>query len=107
MENPMALQVLTGPIIAAGESLSDGIDVSAGTLVRITMPAGWTNANITFQISSYGQGYNDLYDATGREVTMPVILGAAVPLPLELSAVLGFLKIRSGSRKYPIVQPVQ
>ena len=68
----MTLQIVDGPIIQAGKSLSKGIDISAGNIVRITTPAGWTNANLTFQISTDGGFYNDLYDAEGREITIVV-----------------------------------
>lgn len=105
----MPLQVLNGPIILAGEALSDGIDCSAGEIVRLTMPAQWSPANLSFQISSDGNGYNDLVTFDGTEVIMPVVPGSAVvlaPLDQYLRAV-AFLKIRSGSRSYPVPQPVQ
>jgi hypothetical protein len=98
------LQVINGPVIEAGESLSDGIDVSAGPLVRITMPAGWTPANLTFAVSSDGEGYNDLYDIHGNPVTIVVRAGAAVRIPIEWSTMLGFLKVRSGTPEYPVEQ---
>ena len=53
-EMTMAIQVLNGPTIAAGDSLSDGLDCSGGKIVKITMPADWTFADITFQTSSDG-----------------------------------------------------
>ncbi|WP_256434713.1 hypothetical protein [Bradyrhizobium sp. 6(2017)] len=34
----MPLQVIDGPTIAEGEALSDGVDCSAGEIVRITVP---------------------------------------------------------------------
>jgi hypothetical protein len=108
-EKVMALQVLNGPIIAAGEALSDGLDCRAGQIVRLTMPAGWTPANLSFQISTDGQGYNDLVSFDGQEVVMPVVPGSAVvvaPLDQYLRAV-AFLKIRSGSRTRPVVQEAQ
>jgi|SRR5580765_2914577 hypothetical protein len=105
----MTLSVLNGPIIQAGESLSDGIDCTGGNIVRLTMPAGWDNANITFQISSDGAGYNDLYTVDGNEVTLPVRLGAAVVLAQfgEYLKAIAFLKIRSGTKSYPVVQTAQ
>src|SRR3954464_9174665 len=69
-EGAMSLQVLNGPTIAAGESLSDALDCTAGPLVRITIPAEFTPANLTFQLSSDGVGYNDLYDVHGNEITI-------------------------------------
>ena len=105
----MALQVLNGPIIPAGQSLSDGIDCTAGAIVRITMPAAWTPANISFAISSDGGFYNDLVGIDGKEVIIPVVPGTAVVLAsfTEYLRAIAFLKLRSGSRFYPVVQPAQ
>jgi hypothetical protein len=102
----MLLQVLNGPFIEQGESLSDALDCTAGSIVRLTMPGAWTPANLTFQISSDGAMYNDLVDFQGEEVTMPVVAGSAVvvaPLSDYLKAV-AFLKVRSGTRGFPIEQ---
>jgi len=103
----MALQVLNGPVIEAGESLSSGIDCTSGDIVRLTTPAAWTSANISFAISSDGNGYNDLYDVNGKEIVIPIQPNAAVVighLAADLRAV-AFLKIRSGTRKNPVPQP--
>lgn len=101
------LAVLNGPVIEAGESLSDGVDCSGGNIVRLTMPADWTGANITFAISSDGNGYNDLVGFDGQEVTIgPVVPGSAVVLAQfgEYLRAIAFLKIRSGTRSHPVVQ---
>ena len=105
----MPLQVLNGPTIAAGDSLSDGLDCTSGRIVRLTMPADWTPANVSFQISSDGVFYNDVINTSGQEIMMPVVAGSAV-----LVASLGdnldgvaFLKIRSGSRSHPVIQAAQ
>jgi hypothetical protein len=102
----MALQVLNGPFIQAGESLSDGLDCRAGSIVRLTMPGNWTPANITFQISSDGAMYNDLVDMNANEIMVPIRAGSALvvaPLSDYLKAV-AFIKIRSGSSAHPVVQ---
>jgi len=102
----MPLVVLTGPIIAAGQSLSDAIDVN-GDMVRITMPAGWTPANLTFQISTDGEGYNDLFNPLGQEIMLPVVPGTAVIVPVEMTRAIRFIKFRSGRRDFPVVQEEQ
>ena len=103
----MALTVVNGPIIQPGESLSDGVDCSGGNAVRITMPAAWTPANLTFQISTDGGGYNDLVDVKGDEVTLVVVPGSAVQVDLEWTHFWNFIKFRSGTRAFPVAQPVQ
>jgi hypothetical protein len=103
----MTLTVLNGPIIQAGQSLSEGVDCSGGDAVRITMPAGWSGGRLTFQISTDGNGYNDLYDRDGNEVSMAVTTGAAVRVDHEWAKFWNFVKFRSGTRKTPVVQPTQ
>jgi hypothetical protein len=73
------------------------------------MPAGWDNANITFQISSDGNGYNDLYNTDGEEVTLSVVTGSAVVLGQfgDYLKAIAFLKIRSGTRSHPVEQKAQ
>jgi hypothetical protein len=94
-------------IIPASESLSDPIDCSGGNAVRITFPTTWTGANLTFQISTDGNGYNDLVDTDGREVMMTVVPGAAMHISAEWSYFWNFIKIRSGSSKAPVIQKEQ
>jgi hypothetical protein len=103
----MPLEIINGPIIQAGQSLSDPLDLTGKQIVRMTMPAGWDNANLTFQISTDGSGYNDLFDGKGNEVTVVVITGAAVVLPVDADPIkkaAAFVKFRSGTRHHPVVQ---
>jgi len=102
----MTLSIVSGPVIPAGESLSDGVDVSAGKIVRITTPGGWDAANLTFQISTDGaSGYNDLYDAQGNEITI-VVRGdnSAILIQERWTHAINFIKFRSGTAKSPVVQ---
>lgn len=99
----MPLQVLAGPVIQAGESLSNGLDCSAGTIVRVTMPATWTGANLSFQVSADGAAFNDLFTVDGREIVIPVVAGSTVLVEAELHGV-AFIKVRSGARQYPVPQ---
>jgi len=100
----MALVVLNGPIIQAGESLSDPLDCSAGEIVRITMPGAWDGAALTFQASTDGILFNDLYFPNGEEVAMQVRPGAGVLLNAMSVLAVEFLKVRSGTSKSPVPQ---
>lgn len=101
----MTLTILDGPTISAGESLSDALDVSAGAMVRITTPLGWDAANVTFQISTDGIGYNDLYLGNGEEISIVCYgLNRAVIVPPALTSAYNFIKFRSGSKKFPVFQ---
>lgn len=103
----MGLTVINGPIIQPGESLSNGIDCSGGDAVRITMPAGWSGGNLTFAISTDGNGYNDLHTGDGEEVTMVVVPGAAVRIDERWAQFWNFIKFRSGTREHPVIQKEQ
>jgi hypothetical protein len=103
----MPLTWINGPIIQAGESLSDPIDLTGGTLLRITMPKTWTSAEVTFQISTDGDDYNDLHGYDGEEVSIPVHAGTAILLPADLMRGIGFIRFRSGSSSNPTPQPEQ
>src|SRR5262245_21409842 len=93
----MPLTVINGPTIAAGETLSDVVDCTGGQLVRITMPAEWSSAMLTFQLSSDDVGYNDLYDTEGNLVAIMVVPGYAVLVPSLLGNASAFMKFRSSA----------
>jgi hypothetical protein len=87
--------------IAAGQSLSNGVVLTAGRLVRIRTPSAWKPANITFQCASADvpAQYRDVYNRFGGRDRHR--LGAAQHrhrLPSEVTAWLqdAWIKIRSG-----------
>lgn len=100
----MTLKVISGIEIKAGESLSSAADCSEGTLVRITMSEFWTPANLTCQISTDGELFNNLVSRNGEELTMPVVPGSAVVLPHDAPKVAGYIKFRSGTSTHPVEQ---
>jgi hypothetical protein len=100
----MAIPFVSGPKIAAGQSLSDVLDCSTAPPVRITMPAAWTAAHLTFLISSDGVTFGDLVDMNGQEVRANVIPNTVVRLSSALVTAPVFLKFRSGTRAVPIAQ---
>lgn len=100
----MPLVIVDGPTIAHNESLSDGANCSGGDIVRITVPQEFTESNLTFQSSSDGNMYNDLYDAEGNEITMVAQPDTTIIVAAEWTKSLGFIKIRSGTRDAPVPQ---
>jgi len=100
----MPLIVLNGPVIEAGESLSDAVDASAGTLVRVTAPAAWDGMWITFQISTDGVFYNDYFNARGQELKMAILPGAAIGFDIDMAHPVAFVKFRSVTRDAPVIQ---
>jgi hypothetical protein len=100
----MTLQIVDGPIIAKGESLSDGVDCSAGDIVRITVPQEYTEANMTLQVSSDGNLYNDLYDPDGEVITIVAKPDTAIVIRDVWRKSVNFVKLRSGTRDAPVKQ---
>lgn len=100
----MGLTIVDGPTIPLNESLSDGVDCSGGTIVRITVPQEFTPANLSFQSSSNGDLYNDLYDAEGEEVIMVAKPDTTIIIEAPWARTLGWLKFRSGTRANPVEQ---
>lgn len=83
--------------IANGASLSGAVDSSAGRLARIDMPASWTAANLTFQISSDNATWLNLYDALGAEYTVQAAASRGLIVPLIDFLGARYIKIRSGT----------
>ena len=100
----MPLIVVDGPTIKLGESLSDGVDCSAGTIVRITVPQEFTPSNLTFQVSSDGNLYNDLFNARGEEITVAAKPNSGIIIAEVWAKSINFIKFRSGSRDHPALQ---
>jgi hypothetical protein len=97
--------IVSGPVIAAGESLSSVLDVSNANfgIKRITMPDDWTPAWLTFQISQDGVTFTDLVFADGSPVVVKVIPGTTVVAINDIWQA-GYFRFRSGRRIADIVQ---
>jgi hypothetical protein len=100
----MALTIVDGPTIKLGESLSDGVDCSAGTIVRITVPQEYTPANLTFQVSSNGDLYNDPFSSGGEEITVVAKPHTGIIIGEHWARSIAFIKFRSGTRDHPVKQ---
>ena len=99
------LQVIEGPTIQAGESLSDSVDCTAGQLVRITVPEDWPPAALTFQFSTDGMFFNEMYGLDGFAVTITTVVeGAGVIIPEHIGRAVAHIKFRSGTKGNPVEQ---
>lgn len=104
----MALVQLQGPVIRAGEALSEGLDATAGDLLRVTMPEEWDDAPLTFRIGSIHQEYHDAFNLDGFEVMVKVVVpDSTVIVPFDVSRSIGWIKFRSGTRTDPIPQSAE
>lgn len=91
--------------IANGESLSGALDLGGQRLLGLFMPAAWTAADLTFQVSQDGATWADLYDETGAEITVDAAASRAIVFS-NPALFLGVkhLKIRSGTTGAAVAQ---
>lgn len=101
MSNNLVVGAVT---IANGQSLSSAVVLGEDRLVGIAMPADWTAANLTFQVSHDGSTYNNLYDDSGAEITVTAADDRYIALDLTVFAGIQDLKIRSGTSGTPVNQ---
>lgn len=100
------IQPYMGPIIKAGQSVSEPLDLTGiNVLLRVWMPAQWDDAELTFQLSYDGIiPYRDLFDVDGFELVRKVIPGAIQVIDPLWGRCLPFVKFRSGTRSKPVIQ---
>ena len=101
----MAMTVLTATIAAGGSLSNAALIPDDHELRRIIVPAGWTLAPLTFQLSVDDISYNDVFDQSGREMQYPITPGTVVIIELKFRIVGSYLKLRSGTREHPVTQP--
>lgn len=90
--------------IANGASLSAAVDLKGRTLVGIVMPATWTTANITFQVSLDGTTYNDLYNLLGDELNATAAASRFIALTQFEFLPVRYVKVRSGTSALAVNQ---
>jgi hypothetical protein len=90
--------------IANGQSLSGALNLGGLRLFRIATPTAITGTTLTFQASYDGTTWNNLYDATGTEVSMTVAASRSIVIDPAVFASVNHLKIRSGTSGTPVNQ---
>jgi len=95
--------------IAAGESLSDAVECNGEDIVRISMPAAWTDAELTFQVSDDdGATFRDLYMEWGIELGCWVTAGSSIETSVFLCLHnIDQIKVRSGTSGAPVAQAAE
>lgn len=94
----------TTATIAINASISNDIDLGLMRLGRIAMPANWTAASLTFQVSHDGVTWNNLCDMYGVEYTVTASAGNSNIMPLSDMLSVRHLRIRSGTSALPVAQ---
>lgn len=90
--------------ILNGNSTSDTQNIKGYTLVALLIPAAWTSATITFQVSYDGVTFYNLYQADGTEYTLTVAASQAIVLPPSDFVSIDYIIIRSGTSGSPVTQ---
>ena len=108
----MGIYFLPGPLIPAGQALSNAVDCGGHQILRIVCPDQWTAACLTFQLSPDNVKFYDLFSIqaiTGGfnpyEAVVPSVpTGATLAMPPATGSRLFWLRFRSGLRSMPVPQ---
>ena len=103
MTQPRIKRTLT---IANADSVSDALDLTDTNLLGLIMPAAWTSAALTLEVSPDGSSWYPAYDAVGSQtgfIASPVVSAAYA---VDLSALLAwrYVRLRSGTTATPVTQ---
>lgn len=109
-------QFTTAPIAAGANITGDidlrqvldasGLPMQAGlTPFALSVPSGWTAANLTFQMSLDNKvSWSNVYDAAGNEYTVQAAASRVILLDSFAFAIAGLIRIRSGTSGSPVTQ---
>ena len=90
--------------IASGTSLSSAVSVRGCSIAALIIPASWTAAVITFQVSMDGVTYYNYYNSSGSEPSITVASSTAVQIDPALLWVFPYIIVRSGTAATPVTQ---
>jgi len=93
-----------GVTISNGTSLSEAENLRGYVPYGIEMPSVWTAADLTFQVSTDGTNWLNLYDDTG-EYTLSAAASRAIGFPgANVFTGFQYIKVRSGTSGTPVNQ---
>lgn len=90
--------------IAANASLSDSVTLMGRSLVRLTIGANWTAADLTVQTSPDGNTWNDLYDEYGAPYLIKAAASRTVFIAPGPLLAVNYIRLRSGTPAAPVSQ---
>ena len=100
----MTINIIDGPIILQGQSVSNAVDCKTWTIVRITVPAEWSYAPLSFLVSSDNVlPYANVCHPNGKERILEVQPNSAV-LSTAMLIPAGRVKLRSGTSSRAVHQ---
>lgn len=104
MSSPDSVSLIPATI-ANGASLSGETDLGIQSLVGIFMPAAWTTAAITFQVSpDGGVTWDEMTITAGAAVSYTVAAGQYIAVDPTLWRGINAIKVRSGTLGAPVNQ---
>lgn len=103
MGSKPAYQTVT---ILNGAALSNAVNLTlvGGPLVGVQMPAAWTAANLTFQVSHDGTTYQDFYTSAGAEIVLTAAAARFIAIDPANYFGVRFVRLRSGTAGVPVNQ---
>jgi hypothetical protein len=93
-----AKHVVMTALIPINEATSQALAIQAYHAFGLQMPAAFTGASISFQVSADGTTFQALYDRLNDIVTVPVAVARSYDLPGEIGD-WAFVKIVSASNE--------
>ncbi|MDE1902177.1 MAG: hypothetical protein KGI37_11160 [Alphaproteobacteria bacterium] len=91
--------------IAGGTNLTGTINLGGLRLFGIAVPATWTAASLTFQMSpDGGTSWYNLQDQTGTEISAAANPSCCLTFDPKIFAPLQYIKLRSGPSSSPVNQ---
>jgi hypothetical protein len=107
-EGHLKIYTTKSAVIANGASLSGVIDLEQLNITGLLIPAAWTAADITFQVSPDGTTFGDLVDSSGNEVKLSgIAAGKFIGVNLAEASGVRYLKIRSGTSAAAVNQAAE
>jgi len=90
--------------IANAESVSGAANLEGRGVVRLDMPAAWTEAVITVQLSNDGTTWRNAYTQFGTEYTITAAADQSILLDPSDLASATHIRLRSGTADTPVAQ---
>lgn len=91
--------------IGVAASLSGAIEVGGASILRLTIPAAWTAADITFQVDDGDGTFRDLWMEWGWELMVWAEAGTSIEMSVFFRGLhLDRVKVRSGTSGAPVAQ---
>ena len=101
---PAFITSVSVALTTAADGLSEVSDLVGGSLAALEMPAGWTDAVITFKGGRTSSELFDLYGSTGDEVTITTTASRMVAIDPVLFAGIRYWQLRSGTGAAAVAQ---